>query len=287
MSELNTEDQTATVSPAAAETPPPAADAPASAPVGAQTLLMVKQAAVPVFAFALGSMMTGLDRSLAFFLKAHVNEHMAYFWRFMTDRGEGTLYVVVALIGLFGGWGLKRLAADQRTVDVIATLQRYCYLVLISLAASGAVIHTIKFLSGRHRPRDLFADGSFGFEPFAFTSKLDSFPSGHSQTIFCITTVLALAFPKHWKQISFVGLLVALSRVVMTNHFISDVVVGSWLGIMAVLLLAPHALRSRDTGLLGTQAMPLEGERKWHHGLRLGRLNFTLGLHYSGEDKKD
>lgn len=267
-----------------ASDPDPAVEAD---PPGAAALAMTRAAAVPVFAFAIGSMFTGTDRAIALFMKTYVNEHMAYFWRFMTDRGEGTLYVVVALMGLFGGIGLKRLAADQQTREIIARAQRYCYLVLMSLAASGAILHSIKFLSGRHRPRDLFASGTYGFEPFAFTSRLDSFPSGHSQTIFCVTTALALAFPKHWKQISFVGLLVALSRVTMTNHFVSDVAVGSWLGIITVLMLAPYALRERETGWLSAHAPVPEGERNWQHHLRLGRVHLHLDLHLRGSEKKD
>lgn len=274
---------------APAATEPADNDGPATdiLPLGARALVMTRAAAVPVFAFAIGSMFTGTDRAIALFMKAHINEHMAYFWRFMTDRGEGTLYVVVALLGLFGGIGLKRLAADQQSREIIARMQRYCYLVLISLAASGAVLHTVKFLGGRHRPRDLFESGAYGFEPFAFTSKLDSFPSGHSQTIFCVTTALSLAFPNHWKQISFVGLLVALSRVTMTNHYVSDVAVGSWLGIIAVLMLAPHALRERDSGMMSASAPMPAADKKWQHGLRIGRLHLNLDLHLRGVENKD
>ncbi|MBI1260905.1 MAG: phosphatase PAP2 family protein [Rhizobiales bacterium] len=252
---------------------------------------MAKQAAVPVFAFAFASMTHGLDRWLAYFMKNNVNDHMAYFWRFMTDRGQGTLYIVIAVIGLFGGILAKRLSALDATREKIATIQRYCFLLLVSLAASGAVLHFVKFFGGRHRPRDLFANGAYGFEPFSMTTALDSFPSGHSQTIFCVTTVLALAFPKHWKAISLFGLLVALSRVTMTNHFISDVAVGSWLAIFTVLALAPWALRERETGMLSAHSGRHEGawapKRKWGTRLRLGRLQLTLGLRYFSGEKKD
>ncbi len=60
---------------------------------------------------------------------------------------------------------------------------------------------------------------------------------------FAAMTALALIFPRYDLAFLTVALLVALSRVLTTVHFLSDVVAGAWLGVMVTLAL--HSLLAR------------------------------------------
>jgi len=207
---------------------------------------VVVQAGLPVFIFTILSAIS-IDQPLALQMKALVSEEIAPTIRAVSDLGIGTGYIVAAALGLAGS-ALCRHFHFVRfyKAALAAKLQRFCLLALASFAASGAVVNLAKFLAGRHRPRDLFGQSQYGFEPLTLRHALDSFPSGHSQTIFVVATVFALAVPRRWRSFGLAASVVAATRIVMTNHYLSDVVVGSWIGIAAVLLIAPYILKPGD-----------------------------------------
>ncbi|HVA64573.1 MAG TPA: phosphatase PAP2 family protein [Terriglobales bacterium] len=60
-----------------------------------------------------------------------------------------------------------------------------------------------------------------------------SFPSGHSLTAFAIATALLLFYPDLRSLLLFCALSIALSRLLLGLHFLSDVLVGSALGVLA------------------------------------------------------
>ena len=218
-------------------------------------LPLIVQAAVPVLLVATASTFA-LDPALAMLMKANVTGVPADVMRALTDLGIGTGYVIGALLVVVGVTISRRVSFLTCFNTPFSRMRRLSFLFLLSLAASGAVANLIKILAGRHRPRDLFGQSEYGFEPFQFRHALDSFPSGHSQTIFVVTTVLALAMPKRWRSISLAGAMIAATRITMTNHYLSDVVVGSYIGIAAVLLIAPLVLREGDAPMLRLRRQP-------------------------------
>lgn len=202
----------------------------------------------PLLAFAIG-LMPHIDLAVSKTMQHVVTPNMHYFWQAVTDLGDGTVYIVAAALAfLFIPRG-KRLAAYQSTRKKLEKIWRYCALMLAAMASSAIVLHLVKFAASRHRPSDFFRDGLYGFAPFTVTHRLDSFPSGHSQTIFVFMATLMIAFPRHWKLFLTVGALTAVSRVVLLNHFPSDILIGSWLGAFFVFLLAPLILRRGDSAL--------------------------------------
>ncbi|SDG67553.1 phosphatase PAP2 family protein [Roseospirillum parvum] len=106
---------------------------------------------------------------------------------------------------------------------------------LANMLAAGILLHVIKLTVGRPRPKHLIDDGTyFGFEPF---SGFNSFPSGHSQAIFSALIALAFMVPKYTKWLMGLAVLVALSRVGVSAHYLSDVVMGSYLAIAVAFAL--------------------------------------------------
>jgi len=59
-----------------------------------------------------------------------------------------------------------------------------------------------------------------------------SFPSGHTMAAFSVGTVIALHFPLLAPALGLVALGIAVSRVVLGLHYLSDVVVGALLGTL-------------------------------------------------------
>ena len=108
---------------------------------------------------------------------------------------------------------------------------------LLCLTLSGILNTGIKWLAGRNRPINLFEDGLFGFDFFkiAFSYESTSFPSGHAVTAFSLATAVSFLYPR-WKIPAFIAAaLIALSRVVLTAHYLSDVIAGAAVGTICSL----------------------------------------------------
>jgi undecaprenyl-diphosphatase len=109
-----------------------------------------------------------------------------------------------------------------------------------ALAAGVGILVFLKLkkLAGRKRPSQL--------EPHCWATLLPpdqfSFPSGHTITAFAVTVPLGLFYPQVALLLFFCAFSVAISRVVLGMHFLSDVaagcVIGCLLGSLSYLLFS-------------------------------------------------
>lgn len=104
--------------------------------------------------------------------------------------------------------------------------------VFLSLSLGGIFINILKWITGRHRPVDLFNHGYLGFGYFGTGYELTSFPSGHAQTAFTLATALTILFPRWGIPLFVIAGAVAISRLVLTAHYMSDVIAGAGIGIL-------------------------------------------------------
>jgi undecaprenyl-diphosphatase len=95
-----------------------------------------------------------------------------------------------------------------------------------AVAAGILIFHNIKRVVHRTRPRDI--------EPHCWacivTRDRFSFPSGHSTTAFAVALSLGSFYPEARPLLLVLAANVAVSRVVVGMHFLSDVLVGSAMG---------------------------------------------------------
>jgi undecaprenyl-diphosphatase len=89
------------------------------------------------------------------------------------------------------------------------------------------VFKVLKRLSQRSRPCQL--------EPHCWSKVLPpdkfSFPSGHTMTAFSIALVVSYFYPSLEGTLFFIALSIAVSRIVLGMHFLSDVLAGIVLGV--------------------------------------------------------
>lgn len=95
-----------------------------------------------------------------------------------------------------------------------------------------------KNLFGRMRPIELFESGDWS--TLWFTSS-GSFPSGHAAFYFGLFVPLAAAAPKTWQRVALISVpvFVAMARLDMLKHFLSDVSASALIAACMALLLAP------------------------------------------------
>jgi len=145
----------------------------------------------------------------------------------ITRLGVSTWYIVASIIlYLFFRYIYKN--------DLNASRSLFIFL---SLSLSGIIIDIVKWIAGRYRPIELFNHGYFGFEFFRTGYELTSFPSGHAQTVFSLATALTIIFPRWGILLFVVAGTVSISRIILTSHYLSDVIAGAGIGILFTLAI--------------------------------------------------
>ena len=128
-----------------------------------------------------------------------------------TRGGDGWLWYSLALVlAVFGGGG--RFAALSAAA--------------VAAGAGVALFLMLKRLTGRRRP--------CAIEPHCWATLLPpdqfSFPSGHTITAFSVALSIGAAYPALMAGLLFCALSVAVSRILLGMHFLSDVLAGAVIG---------------------------------------------------------
>jgi membrane-associated phospholipid phosphatase len=109
--------------------------------------------------------------------------------------------------------------------------------VSLSLCITGIFINILKWIAGRYRPIELFNNGNFGFGYFGIGYEWTSFPSGHAQTAFSLATALTILYPRWGIPLFVVAGAVGISRIILTSHYLSDVIAGAGIGILFTMAI--------------------------------------------------
>jgi undecaprenyl-diphosphatase len=144
----------------------------------------------------------------------------------LTHLGESTWYLIAAAVVVIACIARERDRVARRAIFFFA-----------AIATSGIAVNVLKVILGRSRPwlhlhRDVYA-----FRFFEIGYDFNSFPSGHATTAGTAAMALCLLAPRYrWLWIA-IGVTLALTRVVLYAHFVSDVLVGLWFAGMWTLWL--------------------------------------------------
>ena len=171
----------------------------------------------------------GIDRRAVHYFHAAVPRPFERVLHATTDWAKGALWLTASLVALAAAWLLQRLNGPN---PLATRLMELSGAFLASLAVASVILHTIKILLGRRRPRDELELNLYGFRPFTFDLRSDSFPSGHALTIFCVAVVLSAAIPELAALWFAVAVWLALTRALLNSHFLSDVFVGAGIALI-------------------------------------------------------
>ena len=181
---------------------------------------------------------TYVDRPVVLFMVGEVSQGVYDFFHTVSKFGDSKYYLVP--LGLILPFILAaRQALDDGSLRrVLSWLAQAVGFVFVAIAGSGILVNILKGIIGRMRPRLLIHEDMYGFAPFTFAnSAYNSMPSGHSDTAFVLATALGFFFPRLRLPLWGGAALVACSRVVITAHYPTDVIVGSIFGIFTTYWL--------------------------------------------------
>jgi undecaprenyl-diphosphatase len=159
----------------------------------------------------------------SFFLDNFISENISYIQIPFAEKimswfsHEITVFVILVLIS-------SLFLYEERKNKFIPVL-------FMSFIAAFILTYALKFMIMRPRPFGInYIDLSFLGAAFKFVDY--SFPSTHSALAFCVLPVLDKEFRKLKVFWIFFSCMVAVSRVYLNQHFLSDVLAGSILGYM-------------------------------------------------------
>jgi len=156
-------------------------------------------------------------------INTYDSEFFDYFFKYITNLGDGSVPFILALIFIFYSY---------RKAFVVATAG--------TLAGLLAQLLKHTFFNGYPRPVKFF-EGSYNLhlvEGVHMHSSF-SFPSGHSATIFAVCFFFVLYSSRNSVKIILfcLAVIVAFSRVYLSQHFLTDTLAGSFLGVISAFFM--------------------------------------------------
>jgi membrane-associated phospholipid phosphatase len=136
--------------------------------------------------------------------------------------GSGVILLAVCLALAL----LSRAAGRSRLHDASV-------LAALAFASAGLVEFTLKHLVGRPRPVAALTVGLIAPSP----AEIDSFPSGHATSVFAVATVFAAYYPGLRWPLYGLAAAIALGRVYLERHYVSDIVAGAAIGMAFAIYL--------------------------------------------------
>jgi membrane-associated phospholipid phosphatase len=179
--------------------------------------------------FIAGFLCLKIDRRAAHYSRDQLSRPLWQFALRVTDLAKGLPWIIAAL-ALYTA--AEAIMAWRGETPFLRLLADYSLALLSSFVVASVVLHTIKIFLGRRRPRDEFEHGLYGFRFFTWELQYDSFPSGHSMTIFCVAVVLSAVAPMLTPLWLILATGLSLTRAMLTAHFYSDVFAGAGIGIL-------------------------------------------------------
>jgi len=134
--------------------------------------------------------------------------------------------------------GLAALPSLPRVPQLVlaAVMVRVGFL-FVAIGAPSLFDTIIKRMIGRARPLVTGIADPYVFSPFKWTAEYASLPSGHATTAFAVAVAFGTLWPR-WRTVLWVyALLIAVSRVVLTAHYPSDVLAAAVVGVVGALLV--------------------------------------------------
>ena len=187
-----------------------------------------------------------IDKTIAKYFLSHVSTYEGI-GDFISILGESHWYIGTAVIGfiIFKYFKKNELFA-----------QRFLFLLYVNIF-SGLISLILKFLFGRIRPWGMRNGGEdYGFLLFqnfdmGFIEKMKyhvitlsdapttytSFPSGHTTTVFTAFAYLSILFPKYLYLWLGIAVVLAGSRLLANDHFLSDIFAGIMIGTISSIFI--------------------------------------------------
>ncbi|MDQ2868393.1 MAG: phosphatase PAP2 family protein [Verrucomicrobiota bacterium] len=168
------------------------------------------------------------DPIVAMWLKENTSRGLRNVMSMVSRVGDWPAHVALGLLLLALAWW----RGSKKWMRVFVAM-------LLAMALAGAVVRVIKITTGRARPT---VHAEHAWNGVRLASKYHSFPSGHTAASTAFFFTLFLARRRLGGLLLIVPAVIALSRMVVGAHYLSDVTFAAIVGI-ACAMVADGGLR--------------------------------------------
>ena len=175
------------------------------------------------------------DYSIAIFFH-QINDQTKSIFATLTQFGDSLYYFVPIVIT----WIVLKIINTNNSY--LKTLSDICLFLFWNILISGTLVQIFKHILARPRPELFFSSNETSLVFFSFESQLHSFPSGHSTTVFAFAFSMALLFPRLKNFWLIFASIIALTRVIITAHFVSDIIAGAFVSYLVSIYLGKYFL---------------------------------------------
>ncbi len=200
------------------------------------------------------------------------------FFRVITDIGKSNWMLIPTGKAIALALVLRKRHGGLRNSAAYGLIASTIGFVFVSIAGAGLIANLTKNILGRARPKLFDTAGPLDFELFAFDPDYASLPSGHAANIFAFATVIAILWPRGRVLLYTLAAWIAASRVLIGQHYVTDVVLGAVLGTVF-----PYFMRDRFAARRWLFERTPDGDYR----LRGVRTQRWLGWPEIGQDAKN
>ena len=150
---------------------------------------------------------------------------------------------------------------------VLAAIMVRVGFLFTAIAVPGLFVTIVKRMIGRARPMVGGTLDPYLFSPFAWHAAFAGLPSGHATTAFAVLVAFGTLWPRARTVLLIYALLIAMSRVMVSAHYPSDVFAGALVGMAGAVLVRRYFAQRR----LGF-AIEADGKIHQYPGPSLRRL---------------
>lgn len=167
------------------------------------------------------------DRPTADYFNLHDAKTKWIFFSMLTELGSNKLVLLVLFL----------LSLFFRYIHPLKPWEVRSWFLFLFILLIDFISLFVKIILGRARPCLWFDEHIYGFYGMQLDTAFWSVPSGHTTTVMGLVFGLCFLFPRYFYGFLLMGLAVIISRVVLSEHYLSDVLITSYLVLVETGLL--------------------------------------------------
>lgn len=166
----------------------------------------------------------GLDEAVRSWITEHQGATAKSFMRAVSKYGDWPEHVALGVILVTLAW----TRGSKSWMRVFAAM-------ILACALAGIGARAVKIATGRARPN---VQAESGWNGPRLSSRYNAFPSGHTAASTAFFATLVFAGWRIGVGLLMIPMLIAFSRMYVAAHYLSDVVAGALIGLLAASLVA-------------------------------------------------